>query len=179
MPSAIAVPIRQQMVELHQQGKSYREIAEQLGQSRHSVRQICRRWHKGGKEALRPNYERCGHRGITFERLVWRSAIYLKRRHPDWGGGFIRVKLQQRWPTRSIPSKRTLQRWFRAADVGSAPMRPSIPRRARAKVVHQCWQVDAVSHQRLADGSEASWLSATDEASRALLACSVFPLCSV
>ncbi|MEO1401597.1 MAG: helix-turn-helix domain-containing protein [Cyanobacteria bacterium J06635_1] len=179
MPSAIAVPIRRQMIELRKQGKSYREIAQQLGQSRHSVRQICHRWRKGGEAALEPNYGQCGYRGITFERLVWRSAIYLKRRHPEWGGGFIRVKLQQRWPNHSIPSKRTLQRWFRVAEVDSAPMRAPIPRRARAKQVHQCWQVDAVSHQRLADGSEASWLSATDEASRALLACSAFPLCPI
>jgi transposase len=49
MPSAIAVPIRQQMVELREQGKSYREIAQQLGQSEHSVRQICRRWRTGGR----------------------------------------------------------------------------------------------------------------------------------
>jgi hypothetical protein len=75
MPSAIAVPIRQQMVELREQGKSYREIAQQLGQSEHSVRQICRRWRTGGREALEPNYERCGHHGVKFERLVWRSAI--------------------------------------------------------------------------------------------------------
>lgn len=27
---------------------------------------------------------------VTFERFVWRCAMYLKRRHPDWGGGFIR-----------------------------------------------------------------------------------------
>ncbi len=179
MPSAIAVPIRQQMVELREQGKSYREIAQQLGQSPHSIRQICRRWRTGGRDALAPNYEQCGHHGVKFERLVWRSAIYLKRRHPDWGGGFIRVKLQQRWPTHPIPSERTLQRWFRLAGVGSAPMRPTIPRRARARQVHQCWQVDAVSHQRLANGSQASWLSATDEASRALLGCSAFPLCPV
>ena len=44
-----------------------------------------------------PHSERCGHRGIQFERLIWRSAIYLKRRHSDWGGGIIRVLLQQRW----------------------------------------------------------------------------------
>lgn len=179
MPSAIAVPIRQQMVELREQGKSYREIAQALGQSRHSVRQICRRWRSGGSEALVPNYERCGHPGVKFERLVWRSAIYLKRRHRQWGGGIIRVILQQRWSERPIPSERTLQRWFRAAGVGSAPVQPTRPRRERAVRAHECWQVDAVSHQRLGDDSQASWLSATDEASGALLGCSAFPLSPV
>lgn len=174
MPAAIAVPIRQQMVELQAQGKSYREIAQQLQQSRHSVRRICTRYQH--EQTLVPHTERCGQRGVHFERLIWRSAIYLKRRHRDWGGGIIRVQLQQRWPERSIPCERTLQRWFCAAGVGS-PLKQAIPcRRERAQQVHQCWQVDAVSHQALADGQQASWVSAIDEASGALLGCSVFPL---
>jgi hypothetical protein len=177
MPAAIAVPIRQQMVDLQAQGKSYREIAQQLQQSRPSVRRICARYHR--EHTLVPHTQQCGHRGIRFERLIWRSAIYLKRRHRDWGGGIIRVLLQRRWPEHSIPSERTLQRWFRAAGV-SSPVRPAAPpRRQRAPQVHQCWQVDAVSHQSLADGQQASWLSATDEASGALLACNAFPLCLV
>lgn len=174
MPAAIAVPIRQQMVDLQAQGKSYREIAQQLKQSRHSVRRICTRYQR--EQTLVPQTERCGHRGICFERLLWRSAIELKRRHREWGGGIIRVLLQQRWPEGSIPSERTLQRWFRSAGVGSAVEVAAGPRRQRAQQVHQCWQVDAVSHQSLAAGQQASWLSATDEASGALLACSAFPL---
>ncbi|WP_019498920.1 helix-turn-helix domain-containing protein [Pseudanabaena sp. PCC 6802] len=75
MPSAVAVPIRQRMIELRQQGKSYRAIAEALGQSRHSVRQICRRWSQGGNSALTPDYQHCGHGGIRSERLIWRAAI--------------------------------------------------------------------------------------------------------
>lgn len=178
MPSAIAVPIRQQMVELRQQGKSYRQIGEALGQSRHSVRQICRRWRQGGMEGLAPSYERCGHRQIKSEQVVWRGAIYLKRLHPDWGGGMIRVQLQQRWSQLSIPSERTLQRWFRAAGVAtSGGERRAVVVRERAQHPHECWQVDAVSHQTLADGTQASWVSATDEASGAVLEGSVFPLC--
>jgi Homeodomain-like domain len=174
MPGAIAVPIRQQMVDLKAQGKSYRDIAQQLQQSRHSVRRICTRYER--EQTLVPHTGRCGHRGIHFERLVWRSAIYLKRRHPQWGGGIIRVLLQQRWPERSIPTERTLQRWFRAAGVGTTIEPAPRPRRQRAQQAHQCWQVDAVSHQLYAETQQASWLSATDEASGALLGCSAFPL---
>lgn len=177
MPSAIAVPIRQQIVDLRAQGKSYSEIAQVLHQSKSSVRRICRQYRADEPYSLQPGYERCGHRVLQFERLVYRSAIYLKRQHPSWGGGIIRVKLQQRWSDRSIPTERTLQRWFRQAGVNSAPMRRPTPRRVRARVVHQCWQVDAVSHQTLADGRPACWLSATDEASGALIEASVFPLC--
>lgn len=175
MPAAIAVPIRQQMVELQAQGQSYRAIAQQLQQSRHSVRRICARYHR--EHTLVPQTERCGHRGVRFERLVWRSAIYLKRRHPDWGGGIIRVQLQRRWPERAIPSERTLQRWFCAAGVSQSVQPAAAPRRERAQQVHQCWQVDAVSHQTLSTGQQVSWLSAIDEASGALIGCCVFPLC--
>lgn len=176
MPSAIAVPIRQQIVELRAQGKSYREIAAELGQSSSSVRRICQRYHADDRQSLQPGYERCGHHGVEFERLVYRSAIYLQRRHPSWGGGIIRVTLQQRWSDRSIPTERTLQRWFHQAGVNSTPMRVPRPRRIRASVVHPCWQVDAVSYQTLADGQQACWLSTTDETSGALLEASVFPL---
>lgn len=176
MPSAIPVAIREQMVRLREQGHSYREIGETLGQSRHSVRQIWKRWQAGGEGGLVPGYERCGHRGIKSARVVWRAAIYLKRLHPSWGGGIIRVHIQQRWQEHSIPSERTLQRWFVDAGVSSASTRPMAPARQRAQQVHQCWQVDAVSHQSMGNGASASWLSATDEASGALLESSVFPL---
>lgn len=177
MPSAIAVPLREQIVELRGQGKSYREIANELHQSHSSVRRVCRRYRADDAQSLQPHYEQCGRRGVQFERVVYRSAIYLKRRHRSWGGGIIRIQLQQRWPERTIPSERTLQRWFREAGVSSAPPGAPRERRARAKGVHQCWQVDAVSHQTMVDGAQACWLSTTDEASGALLEASVFPLC--
>jgi hypothetical protein len=171
------MPIREQILSLKEQGKTYLQIGEVLGLSRHSVRGICRRVQKAGKAALKPSYENCGKREIHFERLLWRSAIFLKRRHPTWGGGIIRVILKQRWPERTLPTVRTLQRWFLKAGLATtpAPSNPQ-PHRARAKEVHHCWQVDAVSHQTLADGTQACWLSATDEASRAIVVASAFPL---
>jgi hypothetical protein len=177
MPSAIAVPIREQILSLKEQGKTYLQIGEALGLSRHTVRGICYRVQKEGKEALNPNYEHCGKRESQFERLLWRSAIFLKRRYPTWGGGIIRVVLKKRWPEQTMPTERTLQRWFLKAGLATtpAPTNPQ-PYRARAKEVHQCWQVDAVSHQTLANGTEACWLSATDEASRVIVAASAFPL---
>ena len=181
MPKAIAVPVRQQIIELHQQGKSYREVGEALGYSRHSVRQICRSWHRGGQSAasLEPKYGRCGRRGEQSDPLVRRAAVYLKRLHQSWGGGYIRVQLQQRWPERAVPSSRTLQRWFAQAGVSTQPYRSvtvHLECRTRATEAHQCWQVDAVSHQRLKSGKKASWVSTSDEASGAVLAGSVFPL---
>lgn len=171
------MPIREQILLLREQGKTYRQIGEVLDLSSHSVRGICRRVQKAGKASLKPSYEQCGKRGIEFERLVWRSALFLKRRYPTWGGGIIRVLLKKRWPERAMPTVRTLQRWFLKAGLATTPALPNRQsQRPRAKEVHQCWQVDAVSHQTLANGTEACWLSATDEASRAIVAASAFPL---
>jgi hypothetical protein len=179
MPRAIAVPIRQKMVEMREQGKSYAEIGRELTQSSGSVRQICRRYQPGVKESLETGYSRCGRHGKRSEKRVLRSAIYLKRRHPKWGAGYIRMVLGQRWPKEALPSTRTMQRWFREAKVASKAPQAKQPRRARAREVHQCWQVDATSNQRLSDGSEVCWLSASDETSCALLEGTVFPLCLV
>lgn len=176
MPKALAVPIRQQIVKLKQEGKSYLEIANELGQSRDSVRKIWRRYQEKGEQSLVPSYERCGQKESTFEKLVWRSVRYLKRLHPSWGAGFIRVKLSQRWPQQKLPHVRTMQRWFNQAGITSAREQPKRGRRERARIVHQCWQVDAVCDQRLGDGSEACWLSTTDEASGAVLSSTAFPL---
>jgi hypothetical protein len=177
MSRAIAVPIRQQMVELHLAGQSYAAIARQLQQSSASVRQICRRYRPGEASCLQPHYENCGRHGQRSEVRIWRAAVYLKRRHRHWGAGYIQVLLRQRWPEAKLPTVRTMQRWFRAAQVAlPVAVRPTAPR-ARAAQVHQCWQVDAISHQPLRDGSFACWLSVTDEASGALLASSAFPLC--
>lgn len=176
MPRAIAVPIREQIVKLKQQGKSYREIADELAQSRDSVRKIWRRYQKQGEPSLLAGYERCGNKARQFEKLIWRSACYLKRLHPSWGAGFIRVKLSQRWPDKTLPHVRTLQRWFSQAGIATASEQPKRARRQRAQVVHQCWQVDAVCEQALGNGSKACWLSAVDEASGAVLASTAFPL---
>ncbi len=176
MPRAIAVPIREQIVKLKQEGKSYQEIANELGLSRYSVKKIWSRYEKEGEPGLVPSYEHCGRKESKFEKLVWRSTRYLKRLHPSWGAGFIRVKLSQRWPDKQLPHVRTMQRWFSQLGIATASAQPKQTRRERARVVHQCWQVDAVSHQRLGNGSEACWLSATDEASGAVLVSTAFPL---
>lgn len=47
--------------------------------------------------------------------------------------------------------------------------------RDRARTAHAVWDMDAKERMRLADGSGASTLAVTDEASGALLARVVFP----
>lgn len=174
MPAALAVPLREQMVQLHEQGHRLVEIAQQLN-VRYST--LCRWWQRYGKEGaagLTPRYDRCGPQGPR-DPPVQQAALALRRAHPTWGAGRIRVELVRQFPDRALPQVRAIQRWFRAA--GLQPVRAQRPpvQRPRGKQVHEVWEVDAKEQLRLADGSGSSVLSAVDEASGALLEATPFP----
>jgi transposase len=176
MPGAISRSLRESIIEQHLAGDTYRGIAAQLHLSVWTVRQICRRYRKRGMAGIATNYSNCGRRRADRQDLVWRGAIWLKRHHPRWGGRLIQVVLKERWPERSIPHWRTLQRWFAEAGVNTpVRRRPFIAPLERAQGVHEVWQLDGVEHIRLADGHEVSWITLTDEYSHTLLATVVFP----
>jgi hypothetical protein len=99
----------------------------------------------------------------------------LKRLHPRWGAGLIRLLLQQKWPTRQVPHERTLQRWFQAAGLQPARQRRPGSKRQRGSAPHEVWEMDAKEHIKLASGHEVSWLLISDEKSGAQLDASVFP----
>ncbi|MCI0560578.1 MAG: helix-turn-helix domain-containing protein [Nitrososphaera sp.] len=173
MPVPIPVPIRQSIVQRHEQGESLWAIAKELDISLWTVRQIWRRYRKQAEAGLLPKYESGGK--SRRKKLIYRAGIWLKRLHGNWGGGLIRLLLKQRWSDKKIPHERTLQRWFREAGVNIAKRRLPAQNSSRAKRVHEVWQMDATSHVALADGSEVSWLTISDEMSGAILAAEVFP----
>ena len=110
-------------------------------------------------------------------RELLRVACELKREHPTWGAGLIRLQLREHARGSAIPSVRSLQ----AAFVRAGVHRPRC-RRATAAFVpwaaqpHEVWQVDAVENVPLAaPGGRVSWLTVTDEASGAILAAEISP----
>jgi hypothetical protein len=75
-----------------------------------------------------------------------------------------------------LPAERTLQTWFRQAGVNRRrTTQPAQPPVARGAAVHDVWAVDAKEKMVLGDGSGASWLTITDEASGAILQTAAFP----
>lgn len=175
MAHAIPVPIRREIIERHQRGETLAEIADTLTLSFWGVRQIWRHYRKLGEAGLALHPERSIRRGPRCERVIYRSALWLKRHHRGWGAGLIRVLLQQRYPDVPVPHARTLQRWFRMHQLNPVRAQRAPVERERATHVHQVWQLDATSHVRLADGSPASWISLIDEYSGALLQSEAFP----
>jgi hypothetical protein len=174
MPSPIENRIRLEIVQRHQKGETLRSISRELSLSYETTKQVWQHWtHKGSVE---PNYERAKQRGTRQYPVLYRQAVQMKRDHPRWGAPLIRLELQAQHTGR-LPGVRTLQRWFREAGVSRSA---SVKRQhnkvvQRGQVVHQVWAVDAKEGMRLQDGSWASWLVVTDEASGAMLQADVFP----
>jgi transposase len=174
MSSPIENATRREIIRRHEQGESLRSISSEMGMSYETVKKLWRHWVKKG--SIEPNYEAAKQRGTRQYGQVYAQAVQLKRDHPRWGAPLIRLKLQAQ-SNQTLPSVRTLQRWFREAGVNRAAQ---IRQRRMATVqrgqqVHQVWAVDAKERMRLQDGSWASWLVVTDEASGAVLKTDVFP----
>jgi hypothetical protein len=138
------------------------------------VRNIYHRYVETGR--LMPAYDRCVHSEVRSDKAIYTAAVEMKRTHPSWGAGLIRVELSDSFTEAMLPSVRTLQRWFRRAQV-QTPKREKTPKPKvkRGKTVHEVWALDAKEQIEIADGSHVSWLTITDEASGAILSATLFP----
>src|SRR5579872_1723910 len=153
MPRALSFALREQIVRLRQAGQTYAQIAAALAVKERSVAHLCKRHQVRGEAGLKPDYSPGGPKQIAFDAEIKQAALAMRREHSGWGGMLIRLQLREQWLTRSLPSVRTLQRWF--ARAGLSPtrrMRPPVDR-ARGQEPHAVWQVDAKERMRLADGT--------------------------
>ena len=174
MPAPVPVPIRQAIWALHQQGVSSADLADRFALTPRTVRGLIRRGHQRGAAGLAPDSTHPT-RPSPWLHPARETALQLRREHPAWGAGMVRVWLR-RSGVDSLPSARQIQRWFAAEGLNPPPRgrRPPSARR-QALTPHQTWQVDASERIALADGSEASWLRITDEFTGAVLLTAVFP----
>lgn len=120
MPRPTPVPIRLAAFRLWQQGRHTGEIAAALALVPSTVRRLLARFRARGAEGLEPSYHRPG--GAPAEPPVAvQAAVSLRREHPTWGAGLIRVQLLETMPVEVVPSVRALQRWFVKHDLAPAP----------------------------------------------------------
>ncbi len=176
MAVAIAFGTRQQLVTMRAQGKSYRQISQELSVSYDTVRRICKRQGQEGEAGLIPHYNRCGKQGTRLSKFYYRASLWLKRAHPSWGAPYIRLQLANRYPPAELPSVRTMQLWFKAANLTQPRRQLLNSPKVWAAYPHQVWQVDAKEQQRTLDGAKVCWLTCVDEKSGAVLAAPIFPL---
>lgn len=175
MPQSLAFPLRQELVRRHQQGETLAALAESMQIPPATVRNWWQRFRREGEAGLQTRYQRCGPQGPKAGPAVHQAALTMKREHPTWGAGLIRLELQKQFATQPLPQVRAIQRWFQKA--GLQPPRAQRPAmvRHRAREPHEVWEIDAKERLRLANGSPTSVLTMTDEATGALLGATPFP----
>ena len=176
MPRPLSVPLRQEIVRRRQQGIPLTQIAAELAIPYGTVRNIWRLFRRHQREDLAPDYRSCGRPVPPRIQELLQIACDLKREHPAWGAGLIRLQLRKHVHEGGLPSIRSLQLTFVRAGVN----RPRHRRRTAVVVPqavqpHEIWQVDAVENVPLATGQRICWLTVTDEASGAILATEVSP----
>jgi transposase len=175
MPQPLPLAQRQELVRRHQQGEPLTTIADSLHAPYPTVRNWWRRFRDQGEAGLQTHYDRCGPQGPKAGPTVHQAALTLKREHPQWGGGRIRLELEGQFPDQPLPQVRALQRWFHQAGLQPARAKGPPVERQRAHAPHEVWQLDAKERLHLADGSGASLLTVTDEATGAILGAVPFP----
>ena len=121
MGIALSLAKRQQIVKDWKSANNYAEVARKHKVAYHTVRTLCKRYAAEGKVGLQARYANCGPQDIQSDPLIHRAALWLKRLHPLWGAPLIRMKLQQRYPERTIPTARSFQKG-RANKECPAPM---------------------------------------------------------
>ncbi len=121
MPRPIPLPVRQAIWRRYQDGQDGSTIARALDLPPRTVRHLLDRFGRGDPALLAPSYDRCGAATPKPDEALVRAALDLRRQHPTWGAGLIRVMLGHRLPEDPLPTTRTLQRWFHRA--GLSPRR--------------------------------------------------------
>jgi hypothetical protein len=141
-----------------------------------TVRRLFGEFSRRGEGAIRPQYDRCGsHQSRGTGREILDEALRLRTEHPTWGAPLIQVKMRHIRVRQSLPSARTLQRWFRKQAAPTAPKgRHPVSAVAPAERPHEVWQMDAVEKTPLATGRNISWLRIVDEWTGAVLDTQVF-----
>ncbi|SIO33840.1 Homeodomain-like domain-containing protein [Singulisphaera sp. GP187] len=176
MPRHVPLPIRQTIWNRFQDGQDVRTIAKDLDLSLRTVRRLFQRFRSENADPLATSYDRCGVATPKPIETLVQAVLELRREHPTWGAGLIRVMLRRNGLDGPLPATRTLQRWLLRADLAPAPpgRRPSSDT-LRAARPHEVWQMDAAELVPLQTGQRVCWLRIVDECSGAVLWTEVFP----
>lgn len=175
MPVALPLSVRQMIVREKQKGSSLAAISEKHHLSYTTVRRIYQRYLREGTKGLVPRFSNCGVKKRSARQMLFRRAsLWLKRLHPNWGAGFIKVQLERRYHKR-LPCTRTLQRWFKKAGLVAKKSSFAYGQAPLVKRPHDLWQVDAKEKLRLKTGEKLCYLTLVDQNSGSLLKAFVFP----
>jgi tetratricopeptide (TPR) repeat protein/transposase len=121
--------VRQVILKRWQKGESVASLADELKLSVRTVRNWVHRFAERGQNGLAPlapDYGRCATNALPTHSDEFQKAIEMRKQHPTWGGGLIRVLLQEQGHDGSA-SERTLQPWFQRSTLAPAPTCTRLP----------------------------------------------------
>lgn len=136
---------RRKYYQLHQEGKSYAEIADLMGVSRECVRYWCRRQNKGG-QPVTPLHRPPPGILSRFPAIVGETILKLRVEHEKWGPGRIQYHLgkETRLAGEHLPCQAQIGRYLHQFEKYRRSRKPA-HRRVRphpASQVHQRWELD-------------------------------------
>lgn len=163
---------RRRFYELHQQGSTYAEIAQQYGVSAMLVRYWCRR-QRDGKGWRTVRAERKRRLLSRFHPLVGYGILRLRLKHKHWGPKSIREHLKKR-PSllgKPLPSEaeigRYVHQWRRFRRKAGGQVKRPAP--ATPTQVHQRWQLDFKMQIGLQNGQWVNLFSVRDPVGEAYI----------
>src|SRR5690349_18674193 len=124
MPRATEFSLRLAVDRMFRSGATASDIAHQLDLAVSTVRGLMKRAREAGRvrapEALQPRYDACGSRPLAAPSML-EATLALRRQHPRWGAGRIRLELVELSSGTALPSVRTMQRWLLEHGLAPAP----------------------------------------------------------
>lgn len=165
---------RQEAIRRWQAGEKKSYISRSLEVDYNTLLGWIKRFISEGPTGLHVKYSACGRKPSAPAEALER-AKELRKAHPDWGGGYIRLNLLRELPGEKVPGERQLQRQLRRAGLGVSRTRLPSVAADWAKRAFERVQVDAKERLRTKDGRECCYLNFIDEHTGAELDAFVFP----
>ena len=103
MPAPIPLPIRQALWRRHQSGATTRQLSQAFGLAPRAVPHLPRRGRERAEAGLTTAYRRLPDPPPMPEHSAFAPAALLRREHPGWGAGLIRIDLEDQG-VRPLPS---------------------------------------------------------------------------
>lgn len=163
--------------ELHQQGVTYAEVADQYGLSKECIRYWCRRQRDGHGCETRSLRKQ---RGLLsqFDPKVRFVILRLRLEHPRWGPNRILNRLRKRASLRGLrlPREASIGRYLHQWRRFRRKPKKKAERSSHAvpNNVHACWQVDFKVGIQLADGTRVNLHTVRDPLGEVCIGACVF-----
>ncbi len=110
MGKALSYAVREKIISRKEKGESFKEISLALGCSESGAKKIWYSYKKQGLSVLDNNYSGCG-RTSVFPQAILDAIDEI--RDNNQGATYVYSKLVKDYPSLSIPTARTISRWWK------------------------------------------------------------------